>query len=891
MKAKRSLERLLRSRILGPSIEDQLAEEIDLHAELLVRELTAEGMTEAQARAEAARRFGDRARMAAACARMARGTERRLRWSVYLEELGQDIRYGLRQLARARSFSAVALLTLAAGIGATTAIFSVVEGVVLRHFPFAHPERVVSVHETWMDGDSDASAGNYVDLLPAAHGFSALAAINYSVLNLAEGERPERVLAAPVTSNFFAVFGVPPVLGRTFSAEEDQPGREQVAVVSHALWKEHLDADPAVLGRTLHLSGRAFKVIGVMPPGFDPTLSHVELWLPIAFTPEQRAQHDEHYLEVVGLLRPGVSLGAAQAELTAAMGPIARRYPRENIGRRGVRVAPLSDLLIGSYRQRLLVLLGAVGLVLLIACANVASLLLARASARARELAIRTAVGAGGRRIVRQLLTESAVLALAGGALGVGLAAVAVRLFVRIAPAGIPRLGETRIDGRVLLFALAVSMAASLLFGMAPALRSARQDPQTLLRGGAAGAGPARDRLRSLLVVAEVALALTLLVGAGLLIRSALHLQRTPAGFDTADLLSARVTLPPTVYPRPEAVARTFVEMTERLAQAPGVRAAAAVSAAPLGPGGGSNGLLPEGKPVAPENLVDAGLHVVTPGYFATMRIPLVAGRLFGPGDAAGSARVMVVSRETARRAWGAADPIGKRVGCCEGSLDDPRWKTVIGVVGDVRARGPASAVRAEFYLPIAQAPPQAWTWIQRTMTLVARGSDAGLLAGAMRAAVRGIDPALPLSALTSMDEALRESTAEARFHTLLLLCLGLLGLFLAAVGIYGVIAYFAGLRTHEIGIRIALGARRADVLALLAWQGARPLGGGLLAGAAGALAATRWLQGSLHGVSPTDPLTFGCVIALLAATASLAILIPALGALRVDPRRAIQQP
>ncbi len=443
-----TFERRLRARLLGPKIDDQVAEEIDFHVAMLARELEESGMTQAQARAEAAQRFDDRTQVASACARIAQGTERRWRWRILLGELHDDVRYALRQQ-------------------------------------------------------------------------------RFTVLNLADGDRPERVLAAPVTHDFFAVFGVPPRLGRTFTAQEDQPAAEPVVVISDALWRNRLGSDPAVLQRTLHLSGRAFKVIGVMPAGFDPTLSQEELWLPIAFTPAERSQHDNHFLDVLGLLQPHASPAAAQAELSVAMRHLAQRYPDANYGRTGVRIQPLAEYLIGSYRRRLLVLLGAVGLVLLIACANVASLLLARGSGRAHELAIRAAVGAGASRIVRQLLGESAVLALAGGALGLAFAEAAVRLLLPLAPAGIPRLGETRIDASVLLFTLLVSLAASLLFGMAPALRSARQDPQTLLRAGAAGTGPARDRLRSLLVAAEVGLALTLLVGAGLLIRSDLHLRRT----------------------------------------------------------------------------------------------------------------------------------------------------------------------------------------------------------------------------------------------------------------------------------------------------------------------------------------------------------------------------
>jgi putative ABC transport system permease protein len=883
-------ERLMRSRILGPGIAQQVAEELDLHRELLRRELVEEGMSEAQARAAVAQQWSDQAEVAAVCSRIARGTERRWRVRLHLAELGQDLGYGLRQLARARGFAAVALLTLATGIGATTAIWSVVEGVVLRRFPFAHPERVVCVQEEFQQAGSDFSVGNFVDLEAAApRAVAALAAMHPTAVNLAEGEVPERLAVARVTHGFFDVFGVRPELGRTFAADEDQPGRDQEVIVSHALWVSHLGADPAILQRTLHLSGHPYRVVGVMPAGFDPTLSQTDAWLPLPFTPAERAQHDDHFLTIVALLRPGAGAAAAQSEIGAVVRHLAELYPEGNVARTGARVRPLSELLIGGYRQRLFVLLGAVGLVLLIACANVASLLLVRGSARSRELAIRVAVGAGGRRIVRQLLAESAALALAGGALGVGLAALAVQLCVRLAPGGIPRLAETRIDGGVLLFALAVSIAASLLFGTAPALRAARQDPQTLLRASAAAQGPVRDRMRSLLVMAEIALALVLLIGAGLLIRSALHLQRTPVGFDSADLLAARLTLPEASYPRPAAVAQTFAALAEQLAQAPGVRAAAAVSAAPLGPGGFTNGLFPAGRATTAENLIDARLHLVTPGYFATLRVPLLAGRPFTAADGPTGQRVMIVSRELARRAWGDADPIGRRVACCEGSPQDPGWKTVVGVAGDVLTHGPAEPVAAEFYLPLSQAPPDAWTWTERTMTLVARGGDPRRLAAAMRGTVGSVDRSLPLT-LTTMDEALQGSTAVERFHTLLLLTLGLLGLFLAAVGTYGVVAFFIGLRTREIGIRMALGANRRDILRLLARQGVRLVLGGLAAGTAGALLATRWLQGSLHGVSPTDPGTFVCVTLVLAATAACAVLVPALAATRIDPRQAFQQ-
>ncbi len=881
------LRRLLRSRVLGPSIARQVAEELDLHAELLVRELVAGGLDERAARRAAAVRLGDRQALAAACGRQARGTERRLRWSIWMDELRQDAVYALRQLARARSFTAMALLTLAAGLGATTALFSVVEGVVLRRFPFAHPERTMLVSESWNGGDSSFSAGNFVDLAASTRSFSALAAEQFSALNLAWGPEPARILAGRVTGGFFEVFGVRPLLGRTLGAAEIAAGEESAAVLSHALWAERTGADPAIVGKTIHLSNRAYRVVGVMPERFDPTDSHEELWIPLVFTPAQRAQHDEHYLSVVGLLRPGTGARAAQAELSAGMRRLSERFPNDNVGRKEVRVASLAKFILGDVPRRLFVLLGAVGLVALIACANVASLLLARGAVRQKELAVRAAIGAGGRRLLRQLLTESAVLGVAAGALGTGLAWALVQLFVRLAPPGIPRLGETRIDGGVLLFALLLSLAASLSCGLVPALRSARQSPQTLLRGGMAGEDPSRDRLRHLLVAGEIALALTLLVGAGLLIRSALHLESLPLGFDSQGVLTARVGLPESAYPRPQAVAAAFEQITVGLARRPGVRAASAGSGVPLSGYGGSNGLLPEGRPFSPENLIDAGFHLVMPGYFEALRVPLLAGRGFSAADRAGGDRVMVVSRALARRAWGDADPIGKRIECCDDAAAG-RLKTVVGVVGDVHNRGPASEVRPEFYLPVSQAPAESWKWLQRTLTLVVRGDSPAALTAALRGAVREVDPALPVP-VTPLADALRRSLAEQRFHTALLLGLGLLGFLLAIVGIYGVIAYFVSQRTREIGIRMALGASRARIVRHLARNGALPLAGGLLLGAAGALAATRWLEGSLYGVTASDPATFAAVLAILGATGWIAILLPAMRATRIDPTRAIQ--
>jgi putative ABC transport system permease protein len=760
---------------------------------------------------------------------------------------------------------------------------------VLRALPYAHPERVMMVTERFEDQDSNVSDGNYVDMEAQNKSFAQLAAEMFTSLNLAEGDAPERVLAGRVTHNFFEVFGVKPALGREFLPEEDQPGRELVAVLSHDLWTTRFGADPRLVGRPIRLGGREYTVLGVMPAGFDPTLSGERLWVPIAFTPERRAQHDEHHLNVVGLLQPGVSPEQASAEVEAMMRELARRYPNATGNRTG-RARPMAEVLTGDYRGRLFILLGAVAFVLLIACGNVANLLLARGAARAKELAVRAALGAGRGRIARQLLTESVVLALIAAVVGVGLAYFAGRALVAAAPPDIPRLAETRIDLPVLAFALGAAIVSSLVFGLAPALRASRQNLQGTLREGGRGMGSARDAVRTTLVAAEVALALTLLTGAGLLIRTAINLQAVRPGFDPAGLVTARIALPQAAYAEPERVARTFKDIVDRLKQAPGVSAAAIVSGAPMGPGGGgSNGLIPEGRPLEIENTIDTRLRIVTPDYLATMRIPLKRGRAFTADDIAGRDRVMIVSEAFVRRAWPNEDPIGKRVSCCDGTPDDPRWKTVVGVAGDVRSLGPALDAVPEFYLPIDQAPADAWDWLQRSMTLAARGRDAATVTAAMRAAVRAVDPALPLYSISTMDDAIRASTAEARFHTLLLGAFGVLGLVLAAGGIYSVIAYFVSLRTHEIGVRMALGAKPADVVRLMTWQGLRPILIGVAVGTAAALATTRLLQGSLYGVSPADPLTLAVVAAGLVAVGLVATLIPASRATRVDPTRALQ--
>jgi putative ABC transport system permease protein len=811
----------------------------------------------------------------------------RTHWSrSSLDTFRQDVLLAVRQLKRSPGFASASILTLGLGIGATTTIFSAVDSVVLRPFAWADPGRVVAVFERWHDLDGNASAGNYTDWRTQSRSFSAMSAEQFSPINLADAGAPERVSGGRVTSGFFQIFGVQPLLGRVFRGDEDQLGQENVAILSYGLWRRRFAGDPKVLNRVVRLNDIPVTIVGVMPAGFDPTASGEELWMPLPLTPAQIAQHDEHYLTVVGWLRPGIPIARAQSELDGIAQRLRQEYPIAD-GDRGVRIASLSDAIIGSQRARLLTVLGAVSFVLLIACGNVANLLLARGTARAQEFAVRAALGARRRRLVRQLLTESVVLAMGAAVVGLALTWFGIRLVLVTAPAGVfPRLGETRIDPAVLAFAVGISVASAVLFGLAPALRTARQDLQSTLRSGGRGVGSARDVLRGGLIVAEVALALTLLDGAGLLARSAIHLDRVPVGFDARGILTARVTLPPQAYPQPARAEQTFVRITDALQHAAGVTAAAMVSRIPMGPGSSDNGLIPEGRAPIPQNAIDSRMYLISPDYLSVMRIPLIAGREFTDRDVAGEPRVMIVSHALAERAWPGVDPVGKRIICCEGTVSDPRWKTVVGVAADVRSDGPALAAAPEFYLPVAQAPDQAWTWIQRTMTLIARSASAEptALTSALRGAVATVDPTLPLFDVSSMQQRVRAATAEHRFNTTLLLLLALIGLVLAASGIASVAAFFVSARRHEIGVRIAMGANGATIIALLARQSLRSIAVGLVVGLLAAFATTRFLGSSLYDVSPLDPVTAAVVVVVVVAAGVVAILLPARRAAAVDP-------
>ncbi|HVR96274.1 MAG TPA: ABC transporter permease, partial [Thermoanaerobaculia bacterium] len=637
------------------------------------------------------------------------------------------------------------------------------------------------------------------------------------------------------------------------------------------------------------LNGLPHTVVGVMPARFDLRVDTEELWVPLALTPERRAVHDEQDLEVAARLRDGVTREQAAQDLAAIAAGLQKSHPRENQDR-GFQIDPFMEQFVGDYSRRLLILLGAVGLVLLIACGNVANLLLARGAARAHELAVRSSLGAGRGRIVRQLLTESAVLSLIAALAGLALAWWGVRTLVAMSPPGIPRLEQTALDGPVLGFTLAVSLLSSVVFGLAPALRAGRATAETLREGGRGAAGASRDWLRSALIAAEVALSVLLLVGAGLLIRSALELQRIQPGFEPEGVLSARVTLPAAEYREPATVVATFGRLLEETAQVPGVEAAALTNQVPMSPGGNSNGLLPEGKGLSMENVVMTQFRVVTPGYFRTLGIPIVRGRAFDDSDRRGAQKVMIVSESTAEALFPGQDPIGRRVGCCEADENDvPIYKVIVGVAANTRWRGLAQEVEPEFYLPVAQAPDDVWDWTQRSMYLAVRTrQDPESLVPVLRGIVKGVDPDVPLYQTLTMEQRMADSTATARFNTLLLTLLGAIGLILSAVGIYGVIAYFVTQRTPEIGVRIALGATRRDVIRLVLRQAAVPVMAGVVLGLAASAVATRVLAANLVGVEPTDPVTLAAVVAALATTSVLASVVPARRAASVDPKQAL---
>jgi predicted permease len=885
-------ERVLPARLRRGAVAGHVDDELAFHLDMRAEEFEARGLTPEAARAEALRRMGDLEKVRGTCRALGEAKERDMQRAEWFEEAWQDLRFAARQLVRARALTTIAALTLALGIGATAAIFGVVDAVVLRPLPFDHPERLVRLRASSRDGGvSSVSSANFLDWrAQGGAAFEAMAAEVQTGLTLTDnGDVPELLDGSRVSGDYFRVFGVRAALGRTLLPEDDAPGRGNVAVLAARTWAKQFRSDPAILGRSIRLGGQPFTVVGVMPPSFDYVENGSHLWVPLALTPKDAAQRGAGYLTVIGRLRPGRSAADAEATMVPVARRLARQYPEYDKDQ-GIRVRPFAAELTGDYRGRLLTLLGAVGFVLLIGCANVANLLLARGAARAKELAVRSALGAGRGRMIRQLLTESVLLALVGGVLGAALAVGGVRALVAVAPPGVPRLEQAAVDTRVLAFTLLLSVASSVVFGLAPALRAARPDLQGALREGGRGTAPVvRDRLRTGLVVAEVALALVLLTGAGLLTRSAVLLHRVQPGFDPRGVLTARIMLPEATYPEAPGVVDTYRRIVEEARAVPGVASAGLVLMVPLADDDAMATTSAEGQPFTDEYRRPVRFRLAGPEYLATMRIALADGREFTDRDDAGAPRIAIVNEALAHTLWPGMptrDVVGKRLSGITGGPDDPQWTTVVGVVRDVHEKGLGEAPNPVMYVPVAQTPPRLWALLQRSLVLVARAraGTAASLERPLRAALARVDPGLPLGSVKSMDDYLAASLATSRFTSLLLGALSAIGLALAVVGIYGIIAYFVTQRVPEIGVRMALGATPGAVRALVVRTALRPVVLGVALGAGAAVGAARLLRAYLFGVTPTDPWTIALVTALLVGAAVLASLVPARRATRVDP-------
>jgi putative ABC transport system permease protein len=761
----------------------------------------------------------------------------------------------------------------------------VVNAVLLRPLPFDDPERIVWLWDTQPQlPTAPASLPDFLDWKAQNRSFEHLAAFQSGNMFLDSGDGTQDTRVGLVTPEMFSLFHVSPVLGRTFTDEETLPGRYRVAVLSHSMWQNRFGSDPNVSGRTIQLSGAAYTIIGVMPAGFSYP-DRAELWRPLQIDPA-KLDRGPHYLHIVGRLKSGVTLAQAQADMSAIAARLAQQYP-EKIAGHGVKLERLTNVIVGDISLALFVLLGAVGFVLLIACANLANLMLARVGARQKEIAVRTALGASRLRIVRQLLTESVLLAVSGGAAGLLLATWAVSWLVSLSPDTIPRVHEISVDPRVAGFTLLVSVATGVLFGLAPALQVSRPDlTDALKESGRTTAGLRRNRLRSALVMSEVALSLVLLVGAGLMIRSFAKLSQVDPGFSPARVLTLGVTLLRTKYPADEQVAQLYSQILERAAAVPGVLSAGAISELPLSGSNTSDYFTIEGRPaIAKEAEPLTEYRVVTPRYFESMGIPLLSGRDFAEADTRQSPNVVVINDAFAHRHFAGENPLGHRLKL-QGQERDPFL--IVGVVGNVRDFGLDEQPTPEAYVPFLQDPLS--TTYQRSVTIVARTkSDPRDVAGSLRSALASIDKSLPVYAIKPMTEYLRDSLSRRRFNLILLSVFGVVALTLAAVGIYGVISYGVTQRTHEMGIRMALGAQPRDVLKLVVRQAMLLALGGVGIGLLAAFALTRLMKSLLFDVGVTDPLTFAVIALLMTLIALLACLVPARRATKVDPLVALR--
>jgi putative ABC transport system permease protein len=803
-----------------------------------------------------------------------------------VDALLRDLRYALRTLRKTPGFTFFAVLTLALGIGATSTIFSVVNTVLLSPPPYGDPARLVTLYENDLaEGNLEfpVAPANFHDWQRDARSFAGMAASRNQSVNLTGDGEPERIPGSAVSGNYFQVLGVQPRLGRAFTTDEDAPGAGQVVVISDALWRRRFGGDPAIVGQAIELNGRPHTVIGIAPPSMRLPSSQTELWIPLALDEQARGNRGGHSMGVVARLAPGATLEQARTEMRTIGERISAAYPEVQSGF-NVTVQSLGDDLIGDARTPLLVLVGAVAFVLLICCANVANLMLARAASRQKEIAIRSAIGAGRSHIVRQLLAEAAVLALAGGLGGLLLAVWGVDLLVAVGPRELPRLDDVAVDGRVVGFALGVSLLTGVLFGVLPAVHASRADLNETLKDGLKGSsgGPGRARARQALLVAEVAISLTLLVGAGLMLKSMSRLTSVDPGFESAGLVVGGVPLSSTKYDSSATRVAFYDQLHERLRTSPGVDRAGFVSALPLSGALSISGYWIEGKTPRGDNsqVPTAYSYLIAGDYFETMEIPLKDGRLFAASDRAGAPLVAVVNETLARQEFPGESPIGKRLQF--GPPESP-FVEIVGVVADTRHAGLGDAVPAQMYLPYAQ---NAFGG----MTAVVRGRDAATLTATLRREVRAVDADQPVSLLRTMDEVIATGVARPRFITLLLGTFAALALVLAVVGIYGVVAYSVAQRTQEFGIRMALGADARRVLTGVVGQAARVTAIGVAIGVAAALVMSRGLAELLFEVQASDPATYAGIAAVLLAATVVASWIPARRATRVPPIAALRQ-
>ena len=811
-----------------------------------------------------------------------------------METLFQDLRYGVRMLLKQPGFTVVAVVALALGIGANTAIFSVVNAILLRPFNYKDSERLVQISHNYpkLDLKAGVSASGYTHYREHGESFEEVSAGTGWPVNLTDAGDPERLQGMAVTHTFFPTLGAEASRGRVFSPEEDQPGHNRVVVLTDGLWKRRFGSDPNLVGNTIRLNGENYTVIGIMPADFQfgrEMGQAPDLYSPIAFTPEQLNPNRwrNEFLFTVARLKPNVTIGQAQAELDTIAANVREQYfgggDANDPSSWGLLVRSMREITVGEIRPALLMLLVAVAFVLLIACANVANLLLARAALRHKEIAIRSALGAARGRVIRQLLTESVLLAVIGGAIGLGLAYWGIGALLSLNEGGIPRSNEIGIDARVLFFTIGVSLLTGVLFGLFPAWQTSKTDLHAVLKEGGRS-GSAQRSVRGLFVVVEVAAALVLLVGAGLLLKSFQKLQEVNPGFKPDHLLTMQISLPSNRYKDPQQIDAFFAQALEKIKALPGIESAGVSTSLPMSGSGSSGSFTIEGRTVAPGEMSPWGNRWFAGAtYFQTMGIPLLKGRYFDDRDVREAPQVAIIDETMERKFWADEDPVGKRISFGRDPQGNPIWREVVGVVGHVKQKGLEGESPVQYYIPHRQLPSAGVFLVART------AAEPSSLAGAVRGSIQSVDRELPVFRVTTMERMVSESMTQRRFAMTLLGIFAVVALILASVGLYGVMSYSVTHRTNEIGIRMALGAKVTDVLAMVVGQGMKLSLAGVGIGLVGAVALTRVMRTLLFSVSATDPLTYIVVALLLAGVSLVACYVPARRATKVDPMEALR--